>query len=61
MGNRDVTVKIGIAAMTPECAKADQLLQMADTSMYRAKQDGRNRTVVFPCLEETAAAAGPVA
>jgi diguanylate cyclase (GGDEF)-like protein len=55
------TVSIGIAGTTPECAKAGQLLEMADTAMYRAKQDGRNRTVVFPCLEETAAATGPVA
>ena len=55
------TVSIGIAGMTRECAKAGQLLEMADTAMYRAKQDGRNRTVVFPCLEETADAAGPAA
>ena len=55
------TVSIGIAAMTRECTKCGQILQMADTALYRAKQDGRNRTVGFPCLEETAAAAGPVA
>lgn len=55
------TVSIGIAGMTRECMKTGQLLQMADTAMYRAKQDGRNRTVVFPCLEEASAAAGPAA
>jgi len=55
------TVSIGIAAMTRECAKAGQLLQMADTAMYRAKQGGRNRTVVFRCGQETVAAAAPVA
>jgi diguanylate cyclase (GGDEF)-like protein len=55
------TVSIGVAAMTRECAKAGQLLEMADTAMYRAKQDGRNRTVVFRCGKETVATAGPAA
>jgi diguanylate cyclase (GGDEF)-like protein len=55
------TVSIGVAAMTPECAKAGQLLQMADTAMYRAKQDGRNRTVVFHCGKGTAVGAGTAA
>ena len=55
------TVSIGIAAMTRECANAGQLLQMADTAMYRAKQDGRNRTVVFHCGKETVVTAGPAA
>lgn len=52
------TVSIGIAAMTRECANAGQLLQLADTAMYRAKEDGRNRTVVFQCGKETVARAG---
>ena len=52
------TVSVGIAGMTPECAGADQLLQMADTAMYRAKEDGRNRTVVFRCAKEAVVKAG---
>lgn len=55
------TVSIGVAAMTPECAKAGRLLEMADAAMYRAKQDGRNRTAVFRCGKETVPAAGPAA
>jgi diguanylate cyclase (GGDEF)-like protein len=55
------TVSIGVAAMTRECANAGQLLHMADTAMYRAKQDGRNRTVVFHCGKETALGAGTAA
>ncbi|MFA6147731.1 MAG: GGDEF domain-containing protein [bacterium] len=55
------TVSIGVAAATPECAEAGRLLAMADTAMHRAKQGGRNRTVVFRCGEDAAAAAGPAA
>ncbi len=55
------TVSVGVAAMTRECANAGQFLQMADTAMYRAKQDGRNRTVVFHCGKETVVTAGPEA
>jgi diguanylate cyclase (GGDEF)-like protein len=51
------TVSIGIAGMTPECKEAAQLLRMADTAMYRAKQEGRNRTVVFRCEREVPPAA----
>jgi diguanylate cyclase (GGDEF)-like protein len=53
------TVSIGVAAMTRECAKPGELLQMADTAMYRAKQDGRNRTVVFLCGKEAGATPSP--
>jgi diguanylate cyclase (GGDEF)-like protein len=55
------TVSVGIAGMTPECANAGKLLQMADTAMYRAKEDGRNRTVVFRCGKEPVVTAGPAA
>jgi diguanylate cyclase (GGDEF)-like protein len=55
------TVSIGVAAMTRECTNAGQLLQMADTAMYRAKQDGRNRIVMFHCAKETVVTAGPAA
>jgi diguanylate cyclase (GGDEF)-like protein len=48
------TVSIGVAAMTPECTGAGEFLQMADSAMYRAKQDGRNRTVVFHCGKDRA-------
>jgi diguanylate cyclase (GGDEF)-like protein len=52
------TVSIGVAVMTRECAEAGRLLEMADAAMCRAKEDGRNRTVVFHCGKETVVAAG---
>ncbi|GAB4245767.1 MAG: hypothetical protein OHK0028_23720 [Deltaproteobacteria bacterium] len=55
------TVSVGVAAMTRECPGAGKLLEMADTAMYRAKQDGRNRIAVFRCGKEPAGAGGPAA
>jgi diguanylate cyclase (GGDEF)-like protein len=51
------TVSIGVAAMSRECGKAGELVQMADTAMYQAKQEGRNRAVVFLCRKEAGALA----
>lgn len=55
------TVSIGVASMGPECAGGAKLVEMADTAMYRAKQDGRNRVVVFRCGKEPAGTGGPAA
>lgn len=41
------TVSVGIAALTPECPDAPQLLKQADTALYRAKQGGKNRSVAY--------------
>jgi diguanylate cyclase (GGDEF)-like protein len=53
------TVSIGVAAMTTDCAKAAQLLEMADTAMYRAKRDGRSRTVIYSGEKEGVEKAEP--
>jgi len=55
------TVSIGVAAMTRECGEAGRLLEVADTALRRAREGGRNRTVVFRGGRETVAAAGPAA
>jgi diguanylate cyclase (GGDEF)-like protein/PAS domain S-box-containing protein len=49
VGGRDVvsTASIGIAIWAPSYARAEDLLHDADTAMYRAKAQGRARTVVF--------------
>lgn len=41
------TISIGIAGLTKECSDAAQLLKQADTALYRAKQEGRNRTIAY--------------
>lgn len=55
------TVSVGVAAMGPGCSGSGKLVEMADTAMYRAKQGGRNRVVVFRCGKETAGTGGPAA
>ncbi|HEY7998733.1 MAG TPA: PleD family two-component system response regulator [Pseudolabrys sp.] len=43
--NLDVTISIGIAALGDATDNAAAILKRADTALYRAKRDGRNRVV----------------
>jgi two-component system cell cycle response regulator len=43
--NLEVTISIGIAALTDATDNAATILKRADTALYRAKRDGRNRVV----------------
>ena len=43
--NLDVTISIGIAALDGPADNAAAVLKRADTALYRAKRDGRNRVV----------------
>ncbi len=44
-----VTVSIGVASASPseDIFNKNELIRLADEAMYRAKEDGRNRVVVF--------------
>ena len=41
----EVTISIGIAAIGGSGDTAEAILKRADTALYRAKRDGRNRVV----------------
>jgi diguanylate cyclase (GGDEF)-like protein len=43
-----LSVSIGVAMYPAEGSAVDRLLHAADTALYRAKSDGRNRVVSFP-------------
>jgi two-component system cell cycle response regulator len=42
-----LTISMGVAAIDSNIASADELVQRADTALYRAKAAGRNRVVAF--------------
>ena len=41
--NSTVTVSIGIALYPLDAKSMDELIESADTSLYKAKRDGKNR------------------
>lgn len=49
-----VTISLGVAAMPGESARATTLLAAADRALYRAKEEGRDRAVLFTPEETTA-------
>ncbi|WP_420488751.1 sensor domain-containing diguanylate cyclase [Paenibacillus caui] len=46
---RPVTVSIGIAEYPAQSSDFQELFEMADKALYRAKEEGRNRTIVSNC------------
>lgn len=42
-----MTVSLGVAALNADMKNLDDLFHAADTAMYQAKNQGRNRVVLF--------------
>ncbi|MFH1993349.1 MAG: diguanylate cyclase [Pseudomonadota bacterium] len=42
-----ITVSQGVAVLSPEITSPETLLKIADSALYKAKEDGRNRTVTI--------------
>ncbi|MBI5193390.1 MAG: diguanylate cyclase [Nitrospirae bacterium] len=42
-GNSNVTISLGVSSYTPEMQAKEELISVADTALYQAKQKGRNR------------------
>jgi diguanylate cyclase (GGDEF)-like protein len=62
---QEVVVTVSIGGAVNEGESMDELLNLADDALYRAKDEGRNRVVMatkpVAAAEEAAAAGGPVA
>ena len=43
---REITVSLGVAPLTVEMQKLEELVDAADMEMYRAKRAGKNRVSV---------------
>jgi diguanylate cyclase (GGDEF)-like protein len=43
----NLTVSLGVASLPDDAAEGEQLIDMADRALYRAKQSGRNRVSLY--------------
>ncbi len=46
-GGFHVTFSAGVAQVSPECLHPEEMIGRADQALYHAKQNGRNRTVMY--------------
>ncbi|MEO8409381.1 MAG: diguanylate cyclase [Propionivibrio sp.] len=45
---RQITASFGVSTITEGATSIEQLIDQADTALYASKENGRNRTTVFP-------------
>ncbi len=46
-----VTISVGIAAFPDDSSDPIELVEMADSALYRAKREGRNRTCIYGAID----------
>jgi diguanylate cyclase (GGDEF)-like protein len=54
----NLTVSIGVANLPDDAEEGDELIDMADRALYRAKQSGRNRVNLYDPIEDSTTAPG---
>ena len=48
--NINITVSIGACQYTPDIQTKEQLIEKTDSALYKAKNSGRNQTILSTCL-----------
>ncbi len=51
--DRSVTISAGVAEYPLHSSSATELFHLADTALYQAKEEGRNRTVTIQTVERS--------
>lgn len=54
----NLTVSIGVANLPDDAREGDELIDMADRALYRAKQSGRNRVNLYDPVEDSRTSPG---
>ena len=54
----NLTVSIGVANLPDDAMEGDELIDMADRALYRAKQGGRNRVNLYDPAEDSSTSPG---
>ncbi|MBK9154916.1 MAG: GGDEF domain-containing protein [Chloracidobacterium sp.] len=51
-GTHHVTVSVGIASFPDDSSDPIELVEMADSALYRAKREGRNKTCIYRDVDQ---------
>ncbi len=44
---KPITTSLGISTYEKNCQTGDQLIEEADSALYQAKSEGKNKTIVY--------------